>query len=565
MLLITFMHLSANVYSQSSRLSLSLKNATVRDVLKEIEDQSDYFFMYRSEEIDLSRNVDLRIENQSIDEVLNTLFAGTTVSYEIVNRQIILKNSNKSVSQYSNQQAGKVSGKITDNSGAPLPGVTILLKGTTQGAITDFDGNYTIGDVPGDATLVFSFVGMKEQEVLVAGRSTINIVMEEESIGLEEVVAIGYGTVKRADLTGAVASVKGDELAATPVANVAQAMQGRLLGVNVTSQDGRPGASMSVRVRGGGSITQSNEPLYVVDGFPVGSISDIPASEIESIDVLKDAASTAIYGARGANGVILVTTKGGKAGKVKVSYDGYVKVGKVANQLETLSAQDYVLNSWSYAASRGTANRDAVEKYFGLGTNYGDHYDEYANVGTHNYTDDLLRTSTSQSHYVTISGGSETTKISSTFGYVDEQGIKINSDYNRMNGSIKLQQELSSKITFDLDVRYTESNSSSGRESGVATAYTYRPIDNPLGGVDFSEVASGFSFGVQNIDDKHNPVELTNDITNRSLSRQLRGSGALSWEIIEGLTARSELAFTRGLSKNTYYENGYTNGDKRAL
>lgn len=551
----------AETNGQSAKLNLKIEQGTIKDVIEEVERQTDYSFMYDNKIFDINRPISVNVENTPVREIMERVVEGQNLKYEFVNRFIVVSAKSAVPPQ---QSSTKISGKVTSEKGEPLPGVTVVVKGTSTGTVTDSDGNYSLTNIARDAILVFSFVGMQSQEIVPAGQSQVNVVLKEESIGLEEVVAIGYGTVKRADLTGAVASVKGDELAATPVANVTQAMQGRLLGVNVTSQDGRPGATMSVRVRGGGSITQSNEPLYIVDGFPVGSISDLPASEIESIDVLKDASSTAIYGARGANGVILVTTKSGKEGKVKVAYDGYMKLGYVPKTQETLSAQDYVLNSWSYAASRGTANRDAVEKYFGLGSNYGNHYGEYANMGTHDYTDDLLRTAVSESHYVTISGGAKTTKISSTLGYVNEDGVQIRSDYQRWNGSLKLQQELSDRLKLDVDLRYTETNSLGARESGASSAYTYRPIDNPLGGVDFSEVASGFSFGIANIDDKHNPVELTNDLTRKSLNRSLRGSAALSWEIIDGLIARSEVAINRGSSKGTYYENGYTNGDKRA-
>ena len=207
-------------------------------------------------------------------------------------------------------QAKTVKGKVTDGSHEPLIGVSVTIKGTNNtGVITDMNGNYSI-TVPNDkAVLVFNYIGFSEVEQSVARNTTVNIEMKEDNIGLDEVVVIGYGSVKRKDLTGAVASVKGDDLAAIPVNNVAQALQGKLAGVNVVSGDGRPDADVTIRVRGGGSITESNDPLFIVDGFPVSTISDIPASEIESIDVLKDASSTAIYGARGANGVILVTTK----------------------------------------------------------------------------------------------------------------------------------------------------------------------------------------------------------------------------------------------------------------
>ena len=460
----------------------------------------------------------------------------------------------------------KISGSVRDAAGESIIGATILEKGTSNGVVSDMDGNFSM-TVAANGILHISYIGYVDQDIAVAGKSLFNIQLLEDTEMLDEVVVIGYGTVKRRDLTGAIASVKGDEVAANPVSNVAQALQGRLPGVNVVSQDGRPGATISVRVRGGGSITQSNDPLYVVDGFPVSNIGDIPASEIESIDVLKDASSTAIYGA---NGVILVTTKSAKEGQIKVSYDGYVQVKNVSKTLETLSAQEYILHNWSYAASRGTANQDAVEKYFGLGSKYGNHYADYANVKAHDYTDDVLRTALSHNHSVNVSGGTDKTKVIFTLGYVNDEGIKINSDYNRLNASFKIRQKLAKTLDLDVDFRYTESNLNgrenvtNGKGSNVSGAYRYRPIDNPLGGVSYSEVASGFSFGVANIDDKHNPVELINDITNKSYSRSLRGSAALSWEIIKGLVARSELSLTRSSSKSTYYENGYTNGDKRA-
>ncbi len=464
----------------------------------------------------------------------------------------------------------KVTGTVKDAAGEPIIGASVIVEGTTTGTTTAADGGFVL-NVPKDAVLVVSYIGYETVSQPVApGQTTVNFTLATSSTALDEVVVIGYGTVKRRDLTGAVASVSGKELAANPVSDVSQALQGKLPGVNVITQDGRPGAEVSVRVRGGGSITQSNNPLFVVDGFPVSSISDIPASEIESIDVLKDASSTAIYGARGANGVILVTTKGAKAGTVKVTYDGYVQVKKVAKQLETLSAQDYVLHNWSYAASRGSANQDAVEKYFGLGSKYGNHYADYANVATHDYTDDLLRTAFTHSHTINVSGGTEKTQATATFNFIDDEGIKINSDLSRVNASFKVRQQLAKRLHLDLDVRYTETSqnglesTTSGKGSDISGAYFYKPIDNPLGGVHYSEVASGFSFGIANIDDSHNPVEMVNNIINKSDSRSFRGSAALTWEVIDGLTARTELSLTRGNSKNRYFDGGYTSGTKSA-
>ncbi len=466
-------------------------------------------------------------------------------------------------------QTVKVTGLVTDPQHEPLMGVVVTEKGKSSGVLTDVNGNYTINVSP-SAVLTYTFTGFTTRDEAVKGRTTIDVVLTEDLQNLDEVVVVGYGTMRRKDLTGAVASVKGDEVAALPVANVAEALQGKLPGVNVTTQDGRPGASVSVRVRGGGSITQSNDPLFVVDGFPVSNINNLSANEIESIDVLKDASSTAIYGARGANGVILVTTKKAQEGKIRVSYDGYAQAKHVAKTLETLSAQEYIFYNWGYASSRGEGNADAVAKYFGLGSKYGNHYADYANVTAHDYTDDILRTAWVQSHNVSVTGGTEKTKIAFTAGYVGDQGIKINSDYNRFNTSFKLYQKIFSNLTLDLDVRYSETNLngredvSAGKGSNVSGAYLYRPIDNPLGGVSWSDVSGGFSFGVYNIDDDHNPVELINDITDKSNNTNLRGSAALSWEIIKGLTARSEISLSRRTSQSQYYENGYTNKKKKA-
>lgn len=282
-------------------------------------------------------------------------------------------------------QGKQISGIIKDSTGEPMIGVNVLVKGTTNGTITDFDGKFTLDGVKNSDVLTITYVGFIPQNINVGSQNSFNVVLKEDTESLEEVVVIGYGTVKRRDLTGSVASVTGDKLAANPVANVAQALQGQLPGVSVTSQDGRPGAGMSIRIRGGGSITQSNDPLFIVDGVQVSGIDDIPADNIESIDVLKDAASTAIYGARGANGVILVTTKGGKEGKTSVRYGMYYQIKKNPEVLDVMDAYDYVLSTWAYATAYGDSYGDGVARYFGLGSNYGNHLSEYKGVASHNY------------------------------------------------------------------------------------------------------------------------------------------------------------------------------------
>ena len=463
-------------------------------------------------------------------------------------------------------QGHLVTGVVTDENGEPMIGVNVSAVGTTSGTITDLDGRYTLS-LPANKQLQFSFIGYLPKTVAVNNQTKVNVQLVKDEKTLDEVVVIGYGTVKKRDLTGAVASVNNEALIANPVANVAQALQGHLPGVSVMSQDGRPGADVSIRVRGGGSITQSNDPLFIVDGFPVSSISDIPADQIESIDVLKDASSTAIYGARGANGVILVTTKGAKAEKLSVSYNSYMQIKNVARTLDVLDAQDYLLNTWSYATALGASYGNAVGSYFGLGSTNGNHYSEYANVGSHDYTNDLLRSVIAQNHNLSISGGNDKTKIAFATNILSDPGIKINSGYNRFNSSLKVQQQLLSNLRLDFDIRYTESltdgkedSATNGKGSLLSNAYSFRPIDNPLG----TGVFAGFGNGDSNVDLGYNTLDLVNDITQKNRKTDLHGITSLTWDIVKGLTARSELGLGRGTSEGKYYENGLTNSYKYA-
>lgn len=464
-------------------------------------------------------------------------------------------------------QGKQITGVIKDGTGEPMIGVNVLVKGTTNGTITDFDGKFAISDVKNSDVLTITYVGYVQQSIPVGNQTSFNIILKEDTETLDEVVVIGYGTVKKRDLTGSVASVSNETLTANPVSDVSQALQGKLTGVSVTSQDGRPGAEVSIRVRGGGSITQSNDPLFIVDGFPVSSISDIPADQIETIDVLKDASSTAIYGARGANGVILVTTKGAKTDKLSVTYNGYVQTKAAAKTLDPLSAQDYVKYQWAYADAL-SGNGDGVAKYFGLGAAYGNHFADYANVDVHDWTDDMLRNAIAHTHNLSISGGSEKTKFVLNVNYLNDEGIKINSGYNRFNTSLKLNQELLKNLKLDVDIRYSEDqttgkeSSTNGKGSLLSGAYRWRPIDNPLGD---PNALSGFAMGADNIDAAYgSPVDWTNDVQNIARKQRVRSIAALSWDIIEGLTLRAEVGAGRNWGETKYYENGLTQGHKVA-
>ena len=459
-----------------------------------------------------------------------------------------------------------IKGTVKDKSGEPLIGVSVTY-GNGQGTVTDIDGNFSV-NAPAGSTIKFSYVGYKPQSV--KGGANMNVTLEEDNTTLEDVVVIGYGTMKRRDLTGAVASVTGETLAKNPVSNVAQALQGQLPGVSVISQDGRPGGTTQIRVRGGGSITQSNDPLYIVDGVQVSDINDIPADNIESIDVLKDAASTAIYGARGANGVILITTKGSKGdGKAKVKYNMYYQIKKSTYTPDVQNAYDYVLHNWSYAKSYGEAYGEGVASYFGLGSAHGNHLNDYRNVGVHNYVDDVMETAHSWNHDLSLSGGNQNTKYYASVNYVTDEGNRINTGFKRWNASFKISQKINKDLTFDADLRYSEMKREGTQFEYAAgnAVYGFRPIDNPLG----SGEPSDLGMGSASVEDISNPLSIIDNYSSVTTRQRVRGMGTLTWNVLKGLTAKTELSLSRnwsktqewdgGKSSNPYNKATLTNGD----
>ena len=454
-------------------------------------------------------------------------------------------------------QGRQIHGVVKDNTGEPMIGVNVLVKGTTNGTITDLDGNFTIQGVSATDVIVVSYIGYITSETTVGSQSEFNIVLKEDSETLDEVVVIGYGTVKRRDLTGSVASVSGEKIAANPVPTVAQALQGQLPGVTVTSQDGRPGGTMSIRVRGGGSITQSNDPLFIVDGVQVSTIDDIPADNIESIDVLKDAATTAIYGASGANGVILITTKGGKSGRTVVKYGLYYQLKTNPKTLDVLDAYDYVFGTWAYATAYGTSYGDNVAQYFGLGSSYGNHLSEYKSMKSHNYVDDVMKNASTWNHDVSISGGGDKTTFYAGLSYSDDQGTRINSSFSRWSANFKVTQKITKDLTLDVDLRYTEVGVEGTKFDIATSAYEYKPIDNPLGDATYT---TAFGNGSANVEDDKSPVAIINNYDNFTKAQRLSGKLNLTWNIIKGLTAKTELSLRRNWNNTEYWDAGLENG-----
>ena len=333
-------------------------------------------------------------------------------------------------------QTKTVKGTIIDESGEPLIGVSIVVKGTSTGTITDFNGNFSIDLPAGRKELVISYIGYKEQTVTVTGNGPVNVKMVSDTQALDEVVVIGYGAVKKRDLTGAVASVKSEDITMNPGTNPMEALQGKVAGLDITRESGQAGSGVKMQLRGNRSLTASGNPMFIIDGMP-GDYATLNPNDIESMQILKDASATAIYGARGANGVVLITTKRGKAGENKISYSGYLGTQKVDNPFEFLNAKDYMnLQNALYQEIDGQeGNPNGVYTPSQL----------QSTVDT-DWLDVCTRLALVQDHNIQFRGGSEKTKVLTSLGYYKQEGVLKNTDFNRISGRVNVDQTINDFI-----------------------------------------------------------------------------------------------------------------------
>jgi len=466
-------------------------------------------------------------------------------------------------------QERTIRGVVNDSYGEPIIGANVMVKGTNIGAATDLNGNYTLAVPASATTLHVSYIGMRETEVPITG-NVVNITLEEDVSNLDEVVVIGYGTMRKRDLTGSVSSVNAETLAAVPVASAVEAITGKMAGVQVLTTEGSPDAEMRIRVRGGGSITQSNDPLFIVDGFPVSTISDIPPTDIESIDVLKDASSTAIYGSRGANGVVIVTTKSGKAGKLRLSYNAYFGVKKIAKTLDVLSPHDYATWQYELAALRGD---DAIENYNSFFGNYQD-LDLYRNVPYNDWQELTFgRPGSSMNHSLSLNGGSDKMTYAFNFSHLSDKAIMEDSDYRRNSMSLKLNNKATDRISLDFSVRYTDTRiNGGGANDATSTLDTdkrlkysviYTPI--PLKNLDASAGSADDDLG-----NLYNPLVSITDNAREKRQKRLNMAGSATWEVIDNLKLRSEVGLDhqddgdqRYWGLTTYYIKNYPSVDNQ--
>lgn len=406
---------------QSARVNIKMENVSIKQVLNSIEDQTNFFFMYNGKLVDVEKKINVNVENQSINNVLRDIFSGSNIKYEIDNRQILLSSMN---SGSGSQQQTSLIGKVTDESGQPLPGVSVAIEGTTTGTITGVDGSYSLTNISENAVLQFSFVGMKGQKIIVGNKAVINVTLVEDAIGIEEVVAIGYGSQKKADLTGAVANMKAKDLNVESNTNIIKALQGKMAGVEIVSSGGEPGNNTTVMIRGVGTFN-NNTPLYIVDGMYMDNINFLNPNDIESIDVLKDASSAAIYGSRAANGVIIVTTKSGQDtnGTPTISISTNIGMQNITKKIGVLNAQQWIDIS---TASRTAAGLPALDMAL-------------APQADIDWQDEMTQPGLLQNYNLSAQGGSKNFKYYVGGGYTNQEGVIVKTGYERMNFQVKTE------------------------------------------------------------------------------------------------------------------------------
>ena len=469
-----------NLYAQQTRFNLKLNKVAIRQVFQEIEKRSDYVFIYNDKVVDLNRKVSINVQNGDVGNVLDQVFKGTNNTYKINKRQItVLLKSKGQIENEQRATSGQVprktiTGSIKDDLGEPLPGVNVVIKGTTIGTITDMDGKYTMSNMYNDAILQFSFIGLATQEVVVGDQMTIDIQLKPDFVGLDEVVAIGYGNMKKKDLTGSVVAIKSDDIVSGNPIDVVSGLQGKMSGVRISSSSGDPNAGIDISIRGKNSISAGTNPLFIIDGMPYdvnedeiasSSVGDnnssnplslIDPSDIETVTVLKDASATSIYGSRGANGVIIVETKSGLKGKTVIKVGASMGFSKSSREIPVLSGNEFI-----------EYRRDIDPQGF-LFYHNGDlnsPRNPYS-LEQHDWQDEILRTGVQQNYNLSMSGKSGETSYLVSFGVLDNEAIIENNNNQRYTGRLKIENNKNDNLLIGANIAGTYMEVNGATQSG---------------------------------------------------------------------------------------------------
>ena len=511
---------ASETYSQEASFSMNYENKTIKEIINEIENSSAFIFFYLDKSIDLNRKVSINVKEQKIETILDQLFSNTENNYSISDRQIIISKKETPVNTKTNQKDTRtISGIVRDNMG-PVTGANIVIKGTTNGTISDLDGKFTLENVPANAILQISYIGYLPQEITVNNQSSYNIMLKEDNQSLDEVVVVGYGTVRKADLAGSVAVLDNKAFKDQPITQISDALQGRVSGVQVQSS-GVPGGTVKIRVRGSGSINRSNDPLYVIDGIVRESgLTGLNPEDIQSMQILKDASSTAIYGSRGANGVVLITTKTGKANVRQIMFDAQIGVGTVAKRYETL-------NPYEFATLYNTYRKETFSpeqlSAFQNGT-----------AGT-DWLDEIFQNGITQDYKLTLSGGSDKIQYIISGNYVGQEGVVKENTNKRYQARANITSQLTDwlHLTADVNASHNVKRSadfSAAKGNIVNIAMNYAPVLGIMN-EDGTYTRDPYSAITQ-----LNPVGLLNEQIGESMRDIVNAHIDLKFNILPGLT-----------------------------
>lgn len=556
--LITVAMLQVSAVTYGQKITLSEKNATLEKVLKKIRSQSGFNFLYEDTDLAKAKAVNVDFSDASIGEALDKLFMNQELTYSIRDKTVVIK-SGKTIPSDQVQAVITIRGKVLDGDGSPLPGANIKVKGEAKGTTTNTNGEFELKDIDPKSTLVVSYIGYLNKEVVVDNQKQLTISLELDQSKLNEVVVIGYGTVKRSDLTGSVGQVNISDFQQAPVRSFDEALAGRVAGVQVTSSEGQPGSGIDIIIRGANSLTQDNSPLYVIDGFPIQDFDNnsINPAEVESMDVLKDASATAIYGARGANGVIMITTKRGKVGLPVIKYNGSYGIQNNIYEVPVMSPYEYL------KLQSEVTPTDYKGAYLGpiidpdnptAPPTYKYTLEDYRNTEGIDWQSQLFRTAPMSNHSLSISGGTEKTRYSVSGQLFKQDGTIINSGFRRQQGKMTLDQTVSNKLKVGADITYTSSKTfgsatstanGSSMNNFLYSVWGYRPV-TPIGVLpedvieepsdDFVNTATDYRF---------NPIKTAENQLRQTFSRNFVGNGYAEYAFIPSL----KLKITAGINR----------------
>lgn len=571
-LIVSLFQTYANSYSQNTKITLDLNKVKVERVLDEIESLTEFKFFVDTKKVNLERIVTVKENKERISKILEKIFKNTNVSFEVFNKQIILKTNGEDKNQSLNidleksnaVQQREISGIVTDNDGMPLPGASVIVKGTDKGTTTDFDGNFTLKIADETTILIVSFMGYGTREISINNQTNLNIQLLPEAAALDEVVVVGYGSLSRSKVLGAVSSIKSDDISQLPVGGVDEALSGRISGVQVVSS-GTPGGGSEIKIRGVGTITAGRSPLIVVDGYPLTEGSDLNAVnplDIESIEVLKDAASTAIYGSRGANGVIMITTKEGKTDEISINFDTYSGFQKVLNPMKFLDAYQFAqvvkeARDWGYISADPTnrsENDDTATRLANgasprhiIPSNFDKYLAGTPGLTNNNWLNDVFQDGRIESHNISVSGKSDNTKWFVSGGYFNQEGLIIGSGYDRYSAKVNIETKFNDKIRFGINLSPSISNKKAVIEgwadSPMQQAILSEPFFTPYNDEGNLNISQQIRWHINGGTDgalAENPVAIALRRKDETSKFRLFGNTFVEVDIIEGLTFKTQ-------------------------